>query len=122
MSTHLKHDLITGSLGTFRISTIQTFAGGGEDCQLPGFPFKDSEYASDSPWPFETMVFKEHSSRGLYHAPYSTKEEALAGHELMIKTIKQGAEFGGNVEGPFGNPSTTPEQWRERSAASKEQP
>lgn len=57
------------------------------------------------------------SSKGLYHAPYATKDEAIAGHALMVETIKRGLEFGGGVtEDAFGTPTITPEEWAKRAA------
>jgi hypothetical protein len=117
MATQLAKDTVTGPLGTFRVSTIQTDAGGGEEYSSPFAPFSSSDYVSETPWPFETMIFRDGSSTGLYHAPYATKAEAVRGHAKMVDTIKQGIEFGGGVEGVFGTPSMTAVQWEERIRA-----
>jgi hypothetical protein len=116
MSEQIGNVIVSNPQGErFRISTIRTFAGGGGDNHGIG-PFKESDYANETPWPFETVVFKEGSSRGLYHAAYSTKEQAESGHQQMIETIKKGLEFGGGVKGFWGIPSLTPEEWRLRCA------
>lgn len=121
MSTSLKDEYVVGPLGgattarCFRVSTIRTVSGGGADYRIG--PFADSDWAESSPWPFEVMVFAPDSCIGLYHAPYETEEEALKGHQLVAETIKAGLEFGGGVEGPWGNPSTTADQWNARRAS-----
>jgi hypothetical protein len=117
MATQLARDIVTGPLGTFRVSTIQTDAGGGKKFRPSFAPFSSSDYVSETPWPFETMIFRSDSSTGLYHAPYSTKAEAKRGHAQMVEAIKQGIEFGGGVEGVFGTPSMTAAQWEERTKA-----
>jgi hypothetical protein len=71
-------------------------------------------YGSGDAWPYETMVFEDESSIGLYHAPYATKEEARKGHAEVSRAIRLGSEWGGGVDSPYGTPSTTPEQWRTR--------
>jgi hypothetical protein len=76
-------------------------------------PFTDADFESYTTWPFETMVFPKGSRRGLYHAPYATRQEAVAGHQLMVETIKKNLEFGGGVN-ESGNPLITPEEWRSR--------
>ena len=116
MSTSLGDERVKGPMGTFRISTIQTFAGGGADYSFG--PFADSDYAPDSPWPYETMVFPEKSSTGLYHEPYASESEARKGHQRIANMVREGVEFPGKtVSGPFGNPSLTPEQWEARVKA-----
>lgn len=113
MSTQVAHDVVRDPKGDpFLISTIRTVAGGGVDASFG--PFSVSDYVGETPWPFETMVFREGSRKGLYHAAYATEAEALAGHAQMIDTIKRGLEFGGGVKGPFGLPSLTPEEWFDR--------
>src|ERR1035441_6460064 len=44
-------------------------------------------YGSGDAWPYETMVFEDESSIGLYHAPYATKEEARKGHAEVSRAI-----------------------------------
>lgn len=117
MATQIAKDDVTGPLGRFRVSTIRTLAGGGEVNVSAFSPFDDTSYADETPWPFETMIFSGNSSVGLYHAPYETEEESLAGHKLMVETIKKGAEFGGGVQGPQGIPSMTPTEWRAKVAS-----
>jgi len=117
MATQLASDTVTGPLGIFQVSTIQTDAGGGDEYRSTLSPFTSSDYVSETPWPFETMIFRYRSRTGLYHAPYSTKAEAMRGHAQMVETIKQGIEFGGGVKGVFGTPSMTAAQWEERTKA-----
>jgi hypothetical protein len=117
VSEQIADNVVTGPLGKFRVSTIKTIAGGAPRSYAGPSPFTEADFLNETPWSFETMIFRDGSGRGLYHAPYATKEEAIAGHALMVKTIEVGAEFGGGVEGPFGTPSTTPEQWHERMCA-----
>lgn len=117
MSEQLKFETMTGPVGTFDISTVRTYSGGGGNNRSPFSPFGEADYADETPWPYEVMVFRSGSSRGLYHAPFGSKAEALNGHKLMVETIKLGTEFGGGVKGEFGVPSTTPEEWRLKQLA-----
>jgi hypothetical protein len=121
LSEQIGYDVVTGPLGTFSISTIRTFSGGGGSNRLAAMPFlEEADYANETPWPFETLIWRGGGGPGLYHAPYATKDEARKGHALMIETVKLGTEFGGGVQGPFGNPSTTPEQWKARMQAQEQ--
>ncbi|MBZ5532587.1 MAG: hypothetical protein LAO20_14235 [Acidobacteriia bacterium] len=115
MSTVLRSEKVTGPLGTFRISTVKTLAGGGAN-DTRG-PFSDADYVDETPWPFEVMVFREVSITGLYHAPLASESEAIEHHALMVETIRKGLEFGGGVQGQFGTPSVTAQEWRDRMAA-----
>jgi hypothetical protein len=112
MSTLLQ-DTVTGPQGTFQVSTIRTFAGGAPDFQPRTSPFKVSDYASEMPWPYETMVFPEEGSTGLYHAAYPTEELARQGHTQVLDFARRGLlEIGKGVHGVFGTPSLTAEEWR----------
>lgn len=48
----------------------------------------DYRFGSGPPLYFETMIFNAGSFKELYCQRYSTKEEALRGHEELIKKIK----------------------------------
>ncbi len=50
MADMLKRETVTGPLGTFDVSTIRTFSGGGEDFKPTLSPFADSDYAGQTPW------------------------------------------------------------------------
>lgn len=104
-------------VGTWRVSTIQTFAGGARDERMFGCPFSLVDYADDTPWPYETMVFHvERGSIGHYHEPHESEAIALARHEAIVSLLSEGKlEIGKGVIGEFGNPSTTPEEWAARS-------
>jgi hypothetical protein len=109
----IEKDMVSGLLGLFRVSTTQTISGGAPP--TPGMFFSDADFVDETPWPYETMVFADKSSAGLYHAAYGTEEEARRGHLLMIETIRTGAEFGGGVEGPHGSPAqATIDLWKSR--------
>lgn len=112
MSETLFNDLS----GEYEVSTIRTDAGGAAPSHFLGLAFFSSEmFKDENPWPFETMVFRAKSRKGLYHEPYATKEEAEAGHTRILSALNSGIlELGKGVEGEFGNPSLTAEQWRER--------
>lgn len=98
---------------SFDVSTIRTLTGGSTNASDPLGSMSD--YENYSAWPFETMVFRSAGNRiGLYHAPYGTEKEAREGHALMVKTVREGLEFGGGVEGPNGEPSITPDEWARR--------
>jgi hypothetical protein len=115
MSEQIAFSEVTGPLGAFEVSTIRTLAGGAPSSPPIGF-FSESDFDSYLIWPFETMVFRPSSRRGLYHAAYSTKEEALAGHTQITETIRRGSEFGGGVN-EDGEPSLTAEEWALRMTA-----
>lgn len=117
MGQKIAYDEVENPEGRFDISTIRTFAGGADDYQLSGCPFSDADYADRTPWPFETVVFRRQSSKGLYHQAYATKEEARAGHGWIVATVRAGLELPGvTVEGPFGNPTLTVAEWNARHA------
>jgi hypothetical protein len=60
-------------------------------------------------------VFGTVKSKGLHHEAFNSEEEALQGHERIVKLLGDGQlEFTG-VSGPYGNPSMTAEEWRQRS-------
>jgi hypothetical protein len=99
----------------YTVSTVRLLAGGAPD---EGWPFKLSDYADCSTWPFETMVFAGTSSIGLYHEAHTTEAEACDGHARILAMIEKGLEFPGEtVEGPNGTPTLKPEQWRLRAKA-----
>lgn len=114
MSQQIALETISSPDGkVYLVSTIRTFAGGGGDNR--GIFVKESDFESLTTWPFETMVFQEVSSRGLYHEAFASEAEAKAGHERIADMVRRGLEFPGlTVEGPFGNPTLTPEEWRSK--------
>jgi hypothetical protein len=106
---------VSGPQGKFEVSTVQTFAGGAPEIGLWGTPFTTADYADDTPWPYETMVFRPGSSRGWYHEPHASEQQAKDGHAWVISHIKAGTlPLGSGVQGDFGNPSMTPDEWRDR--------
>jgi hypothetical protein len=119
MSVKIAFDSIVKLDEIFDVSTIQTYSGGGGDNTSIFCPFSESDYAEDTPWPFETIVFRRPSSTGLYHAPYAAKKEALAGHADVVRRLAAGEEVVGGVKGPFGIPSITPEEWEQRQSAKR---
>lgn len=112
MNTVIAVTTVDGPQGKWTVSTIRTIAGGAGDTQPLGSPFKASDYVGQTPWPFETMVFKEPGAVGFYHRAYSSKAAALVGHAEIVALCESGAlPVGHGVRGPFGVPSLTPEEW-----------
>jgi hypothetical protein len=112
MSRVLKETRVNG---THLISTIQTCAGGGAPSAVLGSPFTSADFASETPWPYETAVFlQDGSSRGLYHEAHGTETSALSRHEEIASAVchrQIDLEDHPSVCGSFGVPSLTPEQW-----------
>lgn len=101
----------------FTVSTIQTLAGGGGNNRPITAPFQESDY--DTPWPYETLVYGDGSSKGLYHEAYSDERAAKDGHKRIVEMITDCLKYGfhhwrgKNVDGTvWGNPSLTGDQWR----------
>lgn len=115
MKRKIKYEEVEGPQGRWGVSTIRTDAGGADVVpvnMLALRPFSSSDYADETPWPFETMVFKG-GSFGHYHRAYKTQKDALAGHDEIVAAIKAGTlDVGMGIRGPFGVPSLTPEEWR----------
>ena len=108
---------ISGPQGVFRVSTIRTYAGGAPNMSNGG-PFTTKDYAKETPWPYETMVFGIGNSKGQYHQPHTSKEQAEVAHAAVISMIEAGTlNLGHGVEGHWGNPATTPKKWREVAKA-----
>jgi hypothetical protein len=106
-------DTAKGPQGAFRVSTVRTYAGGAPNIQGLGAPFGTKDFAKETPWPYETMVFSEGSSKGLYHEPSADQGDAEAIHCIVIEHIQAGdLQLGRGVSGPWGNPSMTPADWR----------
>lgn len=96
----------------FNVSTVRTYEGGGGNNHPIGSPFQESDYSNETPWPFETMIFKEVGAAGQYHKPAASKADALAAHTEAVRLIESGEPFEGiGVSGFWGTPSTTPQQW-----------
>ena len=111
---------VSGPQGDFEVSTVQTFAGGAADSRPTLSPFSLSDYADENPWPFETMVFRLGSSRGLYHEPHASEMQARDGHTYAVSLIKAGTLIEGTgVRGDFGVPSITPDEWKDRFTSAK---
>lgn len=105
---------VEGPQGKWSISTVRTYSGGSPNQSTIGNPFSSKDYADDTPWPYETMVFKDIGVTGYYHEPHRTQKEASAAHERILETIRAGKlEVGKGVRGPFGVPSMTADEWRE---------
>lgn len=103
-------------VGKFQVSTVRTVAGGAEETpanMLQLRPCSDRDYADETPWPYETMVFKG-GATGLYHAAYATRAEARRGHAEVVARLKRGEEVVGGVQGQWGVPSLTAAEWRAR--------
>lgn len=114
---------IAGPQGELEVSTIQTFAGGAPVTQPLGSPFSTADYADQTPWPFETMVFRPTGSTGLYHRAYATEVEAKKGHEETVELCRTGTlPVGHGVDGEFGNPTLTAAEWAAIAQAEGEHP
>jgi hypothetical protein len=114
MAETLLNDHVEG----YEVSTIRTDAGGAKPSYGLGGFFSSLDHESLTTWPFETMVFKVGSRKGLYHEAYANEEAANDGHVRILNAVKDGSlEFGKGVEGSQGVPTLTPEQWAEQSRA-----
>lgn len=119
MSEKIAFESVTAPNGTiYEVSTIKTFAGGAPDSKPRGSPFALSDYADENPWPYETMVFRPGSNRGLYHEPHASLKQAKDGHAYAVSLCRAGTlKEGHGVRGDFGVPSITPDEWRDRALA-----
>jgi hypothetical protein len=114
----------SGPQGDFVVSTIKTFAGGAPVSQPLGAPFSSADYADETPWPFETMVFiavpsggLSHYATGQFHRAYRNLRDAKRGHSEVVDMVMIGAlPVGQGVRGDFGVPSMTPQEWSEQKA------
>lgn len=115
MSERLLNDKING----YEVSTVRTDAGGAAPSYFLGLAFFSSEGVEDlNTWPFETMVFKVGTRKGEYHEPYSSEDDARAGHARILKQVAAGTlEFGTTVQGEQGVPLITPDEWRAKQAS-----
>ena len=103
---------IANNDGDWVVSTIRTDSGGADANYNSLSPFTSLDYIDETPWKFETMVFKQGSSKGFYHQPYAKLSKAKAGHLEAVKLLTENnLEIGKGVKGTFGVPSTTPEDW-----------
>jgi hypothetical protein len=109
MSERLLNDKVNG----YEVSTVRTDAGGApRSYAMFGF-FSSADYEDINAWPFETMVFKVGTRRGLYHEPYASEESAREGHARVLASVAEGTlEFGTTVTGDQGTPLITPDEWR----------
>lgn len=98
------------------ISTIRCLPGGGVNNPnfIPGADLSD--YENYNIWPFETMVFPDGSSCGLYHEPHETEAEAKLRHAAIVDMVERGLEFPGESVNENGTPTMGLEQWRQRLA------
>ena len=98
----------TSEIKEYRVSTVRTFAGGAP--LVRNFMFSNADYAEETPWPFETMVFR--GSKGVHHTPHATIADAIMYHEKIVKAIENNMlKIGFRVKEPNGNPTTTREEW-----------
>lgn len=112
MERQIKHEEAEGPQGKWQVSTIRTDAGGAPVRKSLGSPFSSADFVDETPWPFETMVFKG-GAFGHHHRAYKSREDALVGHDEIVAAIKVGTlDIGMGIRGPFGAPSLTPEEWR----------
>lgn len=119
MSEQIARDLIKNVDGEWSVSTIRTDAGGAPANRSLGDPFSSADFKDETPWPFETMVFKG-GATGYYHEPHSSKKVALERHDIICRELAAGVlEIGKGVTGDWGVPSTTPEEWRSRKRANR---
>ena len=100
----------------YDVSTIRTFAGGAPARQPLGSPFSTADFEGETPWPFETMVFRSGSRKGLHHSPHASEEAAIGAHARMVEAVRSGADFEGGVQGKYGTPALSAEEWRKRRA------
>jgi hypothetical protein len=112
-----------GPQGAFVVSTIQTYAGGADNDRPLGSPFSTADYADETPWSYETMVFKAHPeygqrggthfATGQFHRAYASRRAARRGHERITRLCESGIlPVGDGVRGPFGVPTLTATDWR----------
>lgn len=120
MKRQIKREKVEGPQGRWNVSTIRTDVGGADEYRPSAMgvsgmvtsPLSSRDYIDDTPWPFETMVFKG-GAFGHYHRAYKSLRDAIAGHNEIVAAIEQGTlEVGAGIRGPFGAPSLTPEDWR----------
>jgi hypothetical protein len=108
---------VENSQGKWKVSTIRTDAGGADTYKSLGAPFSSADYTEETPWPFETMVFKDTGVSGYYHEPYATLGEAEQGHQRIVEALRNNTlEIGKGVRDPFGVPSLTADEWRKMQA------
>lgn len=114
--SQLLHDKVAGPTGKFEVSTVWTYAGGAPEERPFASPFSTADYAEETPWPFETMVFQKGSSKGLYHRAYASENEARSGHAEVVALCQAGTlPIGDGVTGEFGHPSLTAAEWAARA-------
>jgi hypothetical protein len=117
MSERFLNDKVNG----YEISTVRTDAGGAAPSSILFGLLSSADYEDCNAWPFETMVFKVGSRKGLYHEPYDNEQAARQGHTRILGAVTAGTlEFGTTVQGEQGLPLITPEQWRARVKAAED--
>lgn len=117
MAETLLNDKVNG----YEVSTICTDSGGAAPSYGPFGFISSSDYDDLNSWPFETMVFKVGTRKGLYHEPYADENAATVGHARILEAVTAGIlEFGTTVQGVQGLPLTTPDEWRARQLVSPE--
>lgn len=106
----MSESLLNNKAGGYEVSTIRTDAGGGAR-SYGGFA-SSADYEDLNAWPFETMVLKVGSRKGLYHEAYADEESARAGHARVLVAVEnQTLVWGQGVQGQNGTPTLTPEDW-----------
>lgn len=97
-SPQIKTERVTGPYGDFIVSTIRTYAGGAHEV-VDSFigRFSSKDYLSETPWHFETMVFKAAHATGtarfqsaFYFTPYLSEKAAKQGHKLTVAMVMAG--------------------------------
>lgn len=113
----LKLERVDGQPKAVVVSTVRTYAGGAHD--TGGWPFSAKDFAKETPWPFETMVFEAtndsgtgHGGRGLYHRAYGSLSSARRGHARVVALALAGALPPGTCGGMWGTPILTAKEWR----------
>lgn len=116
MAESLLNDKVNG----YEVSTIRTDAGGApRSYGMFGF-FSSADFEDLTTWPYETMVFKVGSRKGLYHEPYADEAAAREGHDRVLAAVTGGTlEFGTTVQGSGGIPLITPAEWNQRQSGSE---
>lgn len=111
MSERFLNDKVNG----YEVSTVRTDAGGAAPSYSILGMFSSADYEDINTWPFETMVFKVGTRKGLYHEPYADEESARMGHARIFEAVRTDIlEFGTTVTGPSGTPLITPDEWKAR--------